>query len=448
MRKLCLFIAVGLGIWGCQHEIPDSELSIQLIEKMKEVSPTGSVDYYRLPESNDYSKIPQDPRNPLTESKVELGMFLFHETGIGLNAVYPSGMQTFSCASCHVASSGFKPGRIQGIADGGMGFGQHGEIRLKQEIYDEFELDAQPIRPLSVLNAAYVTNTFWNGQFGSGGVNEGTEDLWGRSIEGTEVNRSGFSGIEAQNMEGLKLHRMLVDQDIAEALGYKELFDESFPEYMDPESRYSNETASLAISAYLRSLITNRAPFQEFFKNKFLAPTMSDAEKEGALLFFGKAGCVRCHNGPSFGSMEFHALGVKDLKDQPESFATREFDKKYLGRGGFTQREEDMYKFKVPHLYNLKGNNFYFHGSSKSSIRAVVEYFNEAIPENPEVPESQISHYFHPLNLTDEEIDKLTLFLEESLYDPEIERYVPEYLPSNNCFPNADPISKMDLNCD
>lgn len=448
VRKLCLLFAVISGIWGCQHEIPESELSIQLINKMREVSPTGSIDYYKLPESTDYLNIPQDPRNPLSESKVELGKFLFHETGIGTRAVHPSGMQTFSCASCHIAANGFKPGRIQGIADGGMGFGQNGEIRLKQDVYEEFELDAQPIRPLSVLNSAFVTNTLWNGQFGAGGVNAGTENVWGKSIEGTEVNHTGFSGIEAQNMEGLKLHRMFVDEQIAEELGYKELFDASFPEYTEPSGRYSNETASLAISAYLRTLITHRAPFQEFFRNAYLAPTMSVAEKEGALLFFGKAGCVRCHNGPSFGSMEFHALGVHDLKEQPGSFATPEFDKKYLGRGGFTQREEDMYKFKVPHLYNLKGNKFYFHGSSKTSIRAVVEYFNDAIPENPEVPESQISHFFHPLDLTDEEIDKLTLFLENSLYDPELDRYVPEALPSNNCFPNADDISQIDLNCE
>jgi len=237
-------------------------------------------------------------------------------------------------------------------------------------------------------------------------------------------------------------------KEIADDLGYRELFDSAFPDYADPEERYSNETASLAISAYLRSLITNRAPFQEFFRNGYLAPTMSDAEKEGALLFFGKAGCVRCHNGPSFGSMEFHALGVNDLKEHPEAFVTPEFHKKYLGRGGFTQREEDMYKFKVPQLYNLKGNGVYFHGSSKSSIRAVVEYFNLGIPENTEVPESQISHFFHPLDLTEDEIDKLTLFIEESLYDPDIYRYVPEALPSNNCFPNADPISKIDLNCE
>ncbi|HKK88316.1 MAG TPA: cytochrome c peroxidase [Saprospiraceae bacterium] len=436
------------GIWGCQHELPETDLSIRLIEKMMEVSPTGSIDYYRLPRETDYVTIPQDPGNPLSKSKVELGKFLFHETGIGLDAAHPSGMQTFSCASCHVASRGFKPGRIQGIADGGMGFGHEGELRFKQDLYEEFELDAQPIRPLSVLNSAFVTNTFWNGQFGAGGVNEGTEDLWGQSIEGTEVNHSGFSGIEAQNMEGLKLHRMLVTEEIADDLGYRELFDSAFPDYADPEERYSNETASLAISAYLRSLITNRAPFQEFFRNGYLAPTMSDAEKEGALLFFGKAGCVRCHNGPSFGSMEFHALGVNDLKEHPEAFVTPEFHKKYLGRGGFTQREEDMYKFKVPQLYNLKGNGVYFHGSSKSSIRAVVEYFNLGIPENTEVPESQISHFFHPLDLTEDEIDKLTLFIEESLYDPDIYRYVPEALPSNNCFPNADPISKIDLNCE
>jgi len=32
-------------------------------------------------------------------------------------------------------------------------------------------LDVQGVRPLSVLNVAYVENTTWNGRFGGGGVN-------------------------------------------------------------------------------------------------------------------------------------------------------------------------------------------------------------------------------------------------------------------------------------
>jgi len=73
---------------------------------------------------------------------------LFFETGI-----------TYSCASCHVPSAGFRPGTVQGIADGGIGFGENGENRAKLAAYRESEMDVQSVRPLSVLNVAYVENT-------------------------------------------------------------------------------------------------------------------------------------------------------------------------------------------------------------------------------------------------------------------------------------------------
>ena len=100
------------------------------------------------------------------------------------------------------------------------------------------------------------------------------------------------------------------------------------------------------------------------------------------MLFFGKANCSNCHSEPNLGSPRFFALGVNDMHMIP-SFNRNPADKKNLGRGGFTLNEEDMFKFKVPQLYNLKGTPFYFHGSSKRSIKQVVEYFNLAIPENP-----------------------------------------------------------------
>ena len=106
---------------------------------------------------------------------------------------------------------------------------------------------------------------------------------------------------------------------------------------------------------------------------------MTDQEKRGALLFFSKGRCSNCHNGPSLSKMEFHALGMKDLIDCPEeTFKTPADDPAYLGRGGFTGEEADMYKFKVPQLYNLVDSPFFGHGSSMRSVKEVIEYKNNA----------------------------------------------------------------------
>jgi cytochrome c peroxidase len=195
--------------------------------------------------------------------------------------------------------------------------------------------------------------------------------------------------------------------------------------------------------------MTNEAPFQKWLKGDMNA--MTDSQKEGALLFFGKAGCVSCHNSPSLNSEPhlFFALGVKNQYQMHYSvFRTNRFDKRNQGRGGFTGEQADMNKFKVPQLYNLKDFGFYFHGSSKTSLREVVEYFNNGKPENWEVPYDEITPLFRPLHLTEDEIDHLVEFLENGLYDPNINRYVPQHVLSGNCFPNNDPISQVDLGCE
>ena len=113
----------------------------------------------------------------------------------------------------------------------------------------------------------------------------------------------------------------------------------------------------------------------------------------------------------------------------------------------FTKSTEDNYKFKVPQLYNVKDFGFYFHGASKTSVHDVVEYFNNGQGENPNVPNSKLSSFFHPLRLNATEVNELTDFLENALRDPDLERYLPTNVMSGNCFPNNDPLSKDDMGC-
>ena len=118
-----------------------------------------------------------------------------------------------------------------------------------------------------------------------------------------------------------------------------------------------------------------------------------------------------------------------------------------LGRGSFTGDAEDDYKFKTPQLYNLKDSPFFGHGGTFNSVRAVVEYKNLATASNADVPSGQLAEAFVPLNLSDAEISDLVDFIENALYDANLMRYVPDALPSGQCFPNNDVISQIDQGC-
>lgn len=435
-----MLLAASL-VLSCKNEVPQFGELEKLISSH---SPTKSLDYYIMPESNDYKNIPnQDPKNPINEYKVELGRMLFFETGIGIKGKEVSLMETYSCSTCHIPEKAFTPGRFQGIADGAIGFGNLGDGRRISSLYQGHEVDAQGARPLPTINLAYVKNALWAGSFGSTGMNIGTESKWGVADTMTRINKYNFEGLEANNHRALIVHRQAIKKELMDYLGYTPLFEKGFPELTQAE-RYSLQTAGNAIAAYFRTIYTNQAPFQKWLKGDKNA--LTDGQLKGAELFFGKAGCINCHNSPSFNGQKFAAVGVKDL-DQNNYLVFKTNDGRSKGRASFTLEDNDLYKFKVPQLYNLKDIGFYFHGASKTKLEDVIQYFNLGIPENERVESRRIDPLFKPLGLSTQEVKDLTDFIENALYDANLARYKPAKVLSGNCFPNNDPESQHDMNC-
>ena len=308
--------------------------------------------------------------------------------------------------------------------------------------YHDTIIDVQPIRSPTILNTAFQDVMLWNGQFGGTKTNVGTESEW---TEGTPkaTNLLGFEGIETQAIAGSDVHRLKINPEMILANEtYKSLFDEAYPN-IPTEERYTKLYGALAIAAYERTVVASEAPFQKWLQGDDLA--LDETEKQGAMLFFGKGKCYTCHSGPGLNGMEFHALGMNDLSGNDVHGTVDEGTKK--GRGGFTKNPEDDYAFKTPTLYNLKDVNFLGHGGSFTSVKEIIKYKNAAVPENIEVPQNKLSNQFKPLGLTDTEVDQLTAFVANGLYDDNLERYVPEALPTGECFPNADAKSKEDMSC-
>lgn len=441
MKKIILLILLGSLFNGCAKNKLTDPVDIKLYNTLERLSKTGSPDYYILPEADDWAAIPHDKiNNPLNAEKVALGKLLFYETALAGNATHESSLYSYSCATCHIPEKGFMPGRKQGIADGAWGLGDVREINTH---YATTEIDVQSARPLSLLNVAYISNTTWTGKFGADADNAETEHVWDL-FEDTHVNHLGMSGIESQLIEGQNLHRMKIDEYILDDLGYRAYYDAAFPE-LETEERYGSKATAFALAAYIRTLLPNEAPFQMWLKGDENA--MTESEKRGAILFYGKAGCYRCHKGSGLNSNEFHAIGVKDLWEA-DTYNTSPDDLRNLGRAGFTLNDDDLYKFRVPSIYNMKDSPYYFHGSSKNTLWGVVEYFNNAIGENENVPQDRLSPYFHPLNMSVIEIQQLVDFLSDGLRDPNLQRYVPETVLSGNCFPNNDPMSRQQQGCD
>lgn len=409
-----LIVLMGLfivGLTGC-GESPNNpsidrsanNLDNKLLNALIDASPSKEgPKYFTMPVS--LEDIPQDLNNPINLQKVELGRRLFNETRLATKAKNSIGLGTYSCASCHNAQLGFQAGVPQGLGEGGIG----SILRSADPRYNKVDIDFQPIRSPTAINVAYQDVMLWNGQFGALGLNQDTLDRWKPGTP-LETNMLGFSGVETQAIAGMEVHRLSLNgSDLDKDLEYVELFNAAFPGQDKP---FNDLNAALAMAAFERSLLSTKAPFQRWLRQDYSA--MNDEEKEGALLFFTKAKCVSCHTGPALSSNTFHALGMKDL-DQSHSILGEVPEQTRLGRGGFTGNPLDNFKFKTPQLYDLVKSPFYGHGASFTTIEQVVRYKNAAVKENSLVPNINISEEFIPLELSEDEIIKLTIFLEKSL---------------------------------
>ena len=425
------------------YEIARSELDIQLDGLLEQRANGLGKGFFILPESDDFSSIPQDPLNPLNTYKVALGQFLVHETAAGGIPKMDQMEGTYSCASCHPVASSFYAGVRQGVGESGIGFGFAGEGRRIDLTMPLDSVDLQPVRPPTLLNVAYQETALWNGMLGATGPNAGTESRW--AAAGIPENSLGFQGVEMQGLVGQTTHRLKIDEEFINDNGYRWLFNKAFEDVAEAD-RYTPQNAALAIAAFNRTLLASRSPWQYYLKGDFNA--LSDREKRGAIVFADKGQCMNCHTGPALKDQEFHAFGFGHFDDTIDAVVLDDagFDTVKKGRGGFTGNSVDDYKFKTPTLYNLKDAGFYGHGSTFSSIEEVVRYKNSTTLQDNNAA-SNIATEMGSMNLTEEEISDLVFFIKNSLYDPELLRYVPEAVKSGNCFPNADDQSRIDLGC-
>ena len=457
-------VMTALSISACDNDFDldahNKNIATAELESAIEGASGGlGSDAFVFPEATDLAAIPADVSNPLTAEKVALGQFLYHDTALAMSGNDAARAGTYSCASCHHVAAGFKSGVPQGIAEGGSGFGLVGEARVLDAGMDvtaaadsPLRPDLQPLTSPSTLNVAYQEVMLWNGQFGNavdGIVNVGVDQA-ALTTAGTPKaeNLRQLAGVETQAVAGLGVHRLKVETDspLQTNAEYQALFAAAFPNSTD-----ALEDAAKAIAAYERTLLATEAPFQRWLKGD--EDAMSTQELRGGALFFGKANCVACHNGPALSSQVgasesevFFAIGFADFDTSDPRVHGTVDDATSRGRGGLTGVEADNYKFKVPQLYNLTDTSVFGHGASFNSVRDVVAYKNAAVPQKPLVG-ANLDPAFVPLGLTESEIDDLTAFLELSLHDPNLARYVPDSVPSGNCFPVNDAQAAADLGC-
>ena len=215
----------------------------------------------------------------------------------------------------------------------------------------------------TVLNAVFNTAQFWDGR-----AKDLEEQAGGPLVNPIEMGTSEQHVVE--QLKGIP--------------GYVEKFQKAFPEQADPIT-FMNVRDAIAL--FEATLITPNASFDSYLRGD--ASALTEEQKEGLQLFVDN-GCAACHSGINVGGDQYQPFGVVEL---PGAEFLPPDDK---GRFEVTKSVSDEYVFKVPTLRNIELTPPYFHTGRSWDLRQAVAVMGA----------SQLG-----IELTDEEVDKITAFL-------------------------------------
>jgi cytochrome c peroxidase len=336
--------------------------------------------------------------NPTSDEKIELGRLLFWDPIVG-------GEKDMACVTCHHPGLGYGDGIDLPIGVNGSGLGPD-----RTENTGGLDL-SEPIARVP-RNAPSVINAAFNGLTSSNGYDPSTSPMfWDSRAEAFEGQCVGPPSSRSEMRGEAYAEDDAMDSVVARLAAipeYVNLFENVF----GAGDAVTLENYTFAMSAFERSIVSDNSPFDKYIKGNLTA--LSNDEKNGLILFYGKARCSNCHFGPMFSDFDFHALGIPENSSNPN---------------GPDMGVDDEYKFRTPTLRNATLTGPYMHNGMMTEIKDIVEYMNAGVSGNENVTADMLAADMTPLGLSEKEINQIVAFI-ESLTDDDFDKIVPESVPS------------------
>lgn len=240
---------------------------------------------------------PYPPDNPPTAAKIRLGMELFFDPVL-------SGSRRRSCSTCHKPELYFTDGfsRAWGLHDM--------ELRRKTP---------------SILNVGWQRTFFFDGR--------------SPTLE-KQASEPVANPLEMDADPDKVAERVAADPF------YQELFAEAFP-----GEPITFVQIAKAIASYERTLISVNSPLDRYLMGDESA--LDASARRGMELFTGRAGCIRCHNGPLLTDHRKHYTGVKEEMGDNKPGT----------------------KYKTQSLRDVMRRYSYMHNGSLLTIQAVLDHY-------------------------------------------------------------------------
>ena len=287
-----------------------------------------------------------------------------------------------ACAGCHSPAHGF--GDSQPVAIGidnnnVVGAGRRGPRNMR--------------RTPMVLNNAFYPRLMWNSRFvavsgdpfdnGQGFVFPPPEGSTLSNHPHLLVAQAFIPPTERNEMAGFEFkgdNDDLRDEVIGRLNhtdNYRLLFQAVYPE-IGPDDPITYDHLAAAIAEFEFAMTFADAPLDQFARGDRAA--MTGSEKHGALLFFGKVGCVKCHavageSNEMFSDFTPHVLAVPQIAP---THTNSLFDgpgvNEDFGLEQVTGDSGDRYKFRTSPLRNLALQPAFFHDGAFTTLEDAIAH--------------------------------------------------------------------------
>ncbi len=317
-----------------------------------------------------------------------------------------SGNRNIACATCHHPTLGSADRLSLGIGEGGQGLGRDrtpgvGVSRIIKRI-------PRNSPALWNLGAREVTTLFHDGR-----VSE--SDIYGNGFNSPaqEWLPTGLNSIlsvqalfpvtsqfemagdpKENQVAGAAYDRIdavwpILAKRVRNIPEYAEMFIDAFEDV--------NSSLDISISHIANSIAAYEtleyqsydSPFDTFLSGD--ATAMKSDQLAGMDLFYGEAGCSKCHSGPLLTDHRFYAL----MLPQFGPGRTRQWDTivRDVGRMAASDRIEDAYRFRTPTLRNVTLTAPYGHNGAYPTLEGIVRHhlnpadgFSKWQPEHANLP--------------------------------------------------------------
>ena len=319
-------------------------------------------------------------------ARAALGHLLFHDPLL-------SGNRNVACASCHHPTLGGADGLSLGLGEGATGLGPARRVAEGDAVKHRVPRHAPA---LFNLGAREFTTLFHDGRVAidpdePSGYDSPAEEFLPRGLRSVVAAQALFpllaevemaGGVDENEVAGARRRRAdygwrEIEARLRATPGYEAPFLAAHPDRGSLAELTIVDVGNALDDFMAAEWRADDSPFDRWLAGDDGA--LDARERAGLALFYGEAGCARCHAGPLQTDHGFHALGLPAFGPG----RTRAFDPvaRDVGRLAESDDPADAYRFRTPSLRNVARTAPYGHAGTHATLEAVVRHHLDPLGE-------------------------------------------------------------------